>query len=86
MNVSEYIREKCRKENCLHDFSFSISNRTQLDLVSAGYKNKITYSMGNLENRNLILYNGSKGLKFKVSMSMWMALFLSNRNLTVFTW
>lgn len=41
------------------------------------------HSTDNLENRNLVLYNGSKGLKFKVSMSMWMALFLSNRNLTV---
>lgn len=41
MNVSEYIREKFRKENYLHDFSFSISNFTQLDLVSSGYKNKI---------------------------------------------
>lgn len=39
--------------------------------------------MGNLENRNLILSNGSKGLKFKVSMAMWMALSLFNRHLTV---
>lgn len=41
MNVSEYIRGKFKRRITFMTLAVSVSNLTQLGLVSSGYKNKI---------------------------------------------
>lgn len=62
----------------------ALAFQTLHNLTSSAQATRTKYhSMGNLESRNVILSNDSKGLRFKVSMAMWMALSLSH---CVFTW